>query len=181
MQYWLGEIAQNIHNILNIPEVPVQLPRQCQLNWDAILRAFAQQRTFVQIEHYITANPIPHCNYVANDILMPAETELSDMVASHHMPNDMPVGLAPLQVEGDGNCFPQTISYLLFKTENRYTEFRVCIIYEVVLNVAMYLDDNYLLNGAHNFYDCGTLPEQYAQYSNNYNPHATFNMVKLYK
>ena len=112
---------------------------------------------------------------------MHAEAELLDMVALHHMQNDMPPGLAPLQVEGDGNCFPHTISYLLFKTENWYTEIHVCIIYEVVLNMTMYLDDNYVSNGAHNFYDRGTLPEQYAQYSDNYNPHGTFNMLCLYK
>ena len=90
------------------------------------------------------------------------------MMTLHHMPNDMPAGLAPLQVEGDGNCLPWTISYLLFKTENGYTEFCVCIIYEAVLNMAMYLDDNYVSNEAHNFYDHGTLPEQYAQCSDNY-------------
>ena len=181
LQYWLGEIAQNIRNIHNIPEIPVNVPRQCQLNWDAILRALAQQRTFVQLELYITENPISDCNYVVNDMLMPAEAELLDMVALHHMPNDIPAGLASLQVEGDGNCSPWTISYLLFKTGNQYMEFCVCIIYEAVLNMAMYLDDNYVSNGAHNFYDHGTLTEQYVQYSDNYNPHATFNMVRLYK
>ena len=85
----------------------------------------AQQRTFVQLEHYITANPIPDCNYVANEMLMAAEAELLDMVALHHMPNDIPAGLVPLQVERDGNCFSQTISYLLFKAENRTMNF-VC-------------------------------------------------------
>ena len=47
--------------------------------------------------------------------------------------------------------------------------------------MTMYLDDNYVSNGAHNFYDRGTLPEQYAQYSDNYNPHAAFNLAGLYK
>ena len=98
------------------------------------------------------------------------------MVALHHMPNDMPARLAPLQVEGDGNCFPHTISYLLFKTE-----IHVRIIYKAVINMEMYMDDNYVSNGAHNFYDHPTLPEQYAQCSDNYNTHATFNMVRLYK
>ena len=49
------------------------------------------------------------------------------------------------------------------------------------MNMEMYMDDNYVSNRAHNFYDCTTLPEQYAQYLDNYNPHATFNMVRLYK
>ena len=34
---------------------------------------------------------------------------------------------------------------------------------------------------AHNFYNHGTLPEQYAQYSYNFNPHMTFNLTHLYK
>ena len=90
---------------------------------------------------------------------MEGEAELLDLVALHLMPNDMRAGLAPLQVEGNGNCFPCTISYLLFKTKNWYTEIHVCIIYEAVLNMAMYLDDNCISNGAHNFYDWDTLPE----------------------
>ena len=48
-------------------------------------------------------------------------------------------------------------------------------------NIDKYLDHIYVSKGAHNFYEHGTLPEQYAQYSDNYNPHATFNMVRLYK
>ena len=116
MQYWSGEITQNICNVHNLPEETAQ-PRRA-VNWDAILRALGQQRTFVQLQCYITCNPIPDCNYVADNILMQAEAELLDMVALHHMPNDMHAGLAPLQVEGDGNYFPRTISCLLFKTEN---------------------------------------------------------------
>ena len=85
-------------------------------------KSFGPKRTFVQLECYITANAIPEFNYVENDMLMQAEADLLDMVALHHMPNDMPPRLAPLQVEGDGNCFPHTISYLLFKTENHHTE-----------------------------------------------------------
>ena len=104
---------QNICNIHNLPEETAQ-PRGA-VNWDAILRALGQQRTFVQLQHHITCNPIPDCNYVANNILMRAEAELLDMVALHHMPIDMCAGLAPLQVERDGNCFPRTISYCCSK------------------------------------------------------------------
>ena len=123
--YWLGEITPNLCNICNLSKEAVQ--QRGPANWDAILRSLAQQRTFVQLQHYMTANPIPDCNYVSNNILTQAEAELLDMVALHHVPNDMPPGLAPLQVEGDGNCFPHTISYLLFKIENWYTEIRVHI------------------------------------------------------
>ena len=127
LQFWFGDVPQNVRNISNDT-----VPRQGELNWDIILRALAQQRTFVQLEHYIRANPITDCDYVSSNMLMQAEAELLDMVALHHMPNDMPTGLAPLQAEGDGNCFPCTISYLLFKTENCYTEICVHIIYKAV-------------------------------------------------
>ena len=134
-----------MHKIYVIYTQPVQ-PRR-QVNWDAILRALGQQKTFVQLQHYITENPLPDCNYVANNMLMQAEADMLDMVALHHMPNDMPAGLAPLQVEGDRNCFPHTINYLLFKTENRYMEICVQIIYKAVVNMRMYLDDNYISQG----------------------------------
>ena len=61
-----------------------------------------------------------------------------------------------------------------------YTEIRVRIIYKAVQNIDKYIDDIYVSIGATNFYDHGTLPKQYAQYSDNYNPHATFDMVRLY-
>ena len=102
-------------------------------------------------------------------------------MAMHHMPYDMPSCLDPLQTDSDGNCFPRTISYLLFKTQARYTEIRVHLIYEAVRNIEHYLDENYVSIGAHNFYTHGTLPEQYVQYSDNYNPHVMFNMTQLYQ
>ena len=74
-----------------------------------------------------------------------------DLVALHHMPNDMPRGYAPLQIEGDGNCFPRTISYLLYKTQDRYEEMRCRIVYEAVKNINHYLDHDYVSNGAHTF------------------------------
>ena len=123
LQFWLGEVTQNI---CNIPKEHVQ-PRQ-QINLGATLTALAQQRTFVLLQHYITGNPLPDCNYIANNMLMQAEADMLDIVALHHMPNDMPAGLASLQVEGGGNCFPHTISYLLFKTENLCTHnIRSCV------------------------------------------------------
>ena len=93
----------------------------------------------------------------------------------------MPCRFAPLQMEGDGNCFPRTISYLLYKTQDRYEELRCCIVCEAVKNINHYFDHDYISHGAHNFYDRGTLPVQYAQYFENYNPDHAFNVMKLYK
>ena len=118
---------------------------------------------------------------IANDNFLQSDTNILDLVALHHIPDDTLPGFTPVQMEGDRNCFPCTICYLLSKTEDMYTEMRVHIAYETVLNMGYYLDDNYVSNGANHFYDRGTLPERYAQYSDNYNPHHAFNMLRLYK
>ena len=92
------------------------------------------------------------------------------MVAIHHIPHDAPHRVAPISVEGGGNCFPRTVSYLLHKTERRYVEIHVRIVYEAIKNLQSYLDHSYVSVGTVNFYDHGTLPEQYAMYSDNYIP-----------
>ena len=176
MKYWFG----NKFTYQHASHVPNE-PQQRQISWDAILEALNQQRTYAQLCRYVNSNAIPDLICVPNDTLSQKELNNLDLVAMYHMPNDMPPGLAPLQTGTDGNCFPRTISYLLFKTQERYTEIRVRLIYEAVKNIKYYLDDNYLSIGAHNFYTHGTLPEQYAQYSDNFNPHVTFNMTQLYK
>ena len=152
-----------------------------QFSWPTIFRALGQQRSFVQLQRYIVTNPIPELVCVADDTFLQSDITLLDLVALHHLPDDTDPGFAPVQIEADGNCFSRTISYFLSKTEKNYMEIRVRIIYEAVLNMGQYLDDNYVSNGANNFYDRGTLPEQYAQYSDNYNPHVAFDMLKLYK
>ena len=55
--------------------------------------------------------------------------------------------------------------------------------YEAVINMDSYLDNIYVSIGARNFYDQGTLPEQYAQYSDNYIPNTgvELDVVALYK
>ena len=166
LKYWFGT------EFMYWPpsHVPTE-PQQRAISWDAILQALNQQKTYAQLCRYINSNAIPDLICVPNDTLTQKELNNLDLVAMHHMPNDMPANLAPLQTGTDGNCFPRTVNYLLFKTQERYTEIRVRLIYEAVKNIEHYLDDNYVSIGAHNFYSDGTLPEQYAQYSDNFNPH----------
>ena len=105
------------------------------------------------------------------------------MVALHHIPNDAPQRVVPISVEGDGNCFPRIISYILYKSESKYHETCAHIVYEAVINMNSYLDNIYISIGARNFYDCATLPEQYVQYSDNYIPNTgiELDVVALYK
>ena len=69
----------------------------------------------------------------------------------------------------------------MFKNQDHYMEMRVRIVYEAVQNYDKYIDDFYVSNGAVNLYARGTLPEQYVQYSENFNPYFTFNLREIYE
>ena len=105
------------------------------------------------------------------------------MVALHQLPDDAPERIAQVNVEGDGNSFPRTINYLLYKTERRYMVICVQIVYEVIKKLQSYLDDNYISVRAMIFYTHAATPEQYAQYSDNYIPNTgiPLDVLALYK
>ena len=86
------------------------------------------------------------------------------------MPTDASNGYAPVSIFGDGNCFPRACSYLVAKHQERYTEFRVRIIYELVLHKNMYLYDEYVSKGASVVRHRGNTVDQIAMFSENYNP-----------
>ena len=62
-------------------------------------------------------------------------------------------------------------------------EIHVQIVYEAIKNLESYLVHNYVSVRAVNFYDHATLPEQYAQYSDNYIPNTgiPLDVLALYK
>ena len=49
-----------------------------------------------------------------------------------------------------------------------------------VNNMAHYLDNNYVQQGANHLYRQGTLIQQYAMYSDNYRPQETLNVDNIY-
>ena len=103
-----------------------------------------------------------------------------DFVALHHLPSDVPDSFAPVRVLGDGNCFCRAVSYLLFRNESRHAEIRTRIAYEAVNNMAHYLDNSYVQQGANHLYRQGTFTQQCAMYSDNYRPHDTLNVENIY-
>ena len=141
-----------------------------QVNWQNRIAALSAINTFEELVAYVNNNPLPCFTDEANDTITQQEIQNLDMVALHHIPDDAPHRIAAISVEGDGNCFPRTISYPLCKSKSRYMEIRVCIVYEAIQNLDAYLDNIYTSVGVQNFYHHGTLPEQYTQYSDNYIP-----------
>ena len=151
------------------------------INWDRCRNEMSSLQTFQDLQAYINNNPLPDLVWEPKYTMSAAEMENLDLVALHHVPNDAPRNVSPIEIEGNGNCFPWTISYILYKTQDHYMEIRTRIIYEAVQNYEKYLDDFYVSRGAVNLYERGPLPEQYRQYSDNYNPYVQFNLKRLYK
>ena len=61
-----------------------------------------------------------------------------DFVALHYLPHDAPDSYALYQIVGDGNCYPRSVSFLVFGTQDRHIEIHVCLVYETVQNKDIY-------------------------------------------
>ena len=170
LDFWFCDREPDLH-ILRVENV----------DWATCINEMSSIQTFTDLQVYVNNNPLPEFVCEPKYTMSAAEMENLDLVALHHVPNDAPRNVSPIQIEGDGNCFPRSISYILYKSQNHYMEVRTRIIYEAVKNCDKYLDDFYVSRGAVNFYDRGTLPQQYGQYSENYNPYVEFNLKGLYE
>ena len=53
-----------------------------------------------------------------------AKANLDD-VALHYLPHDVPDSYAPYKLVGNGNCYPRSVSYLVFVIQERHTEIHV--------------------------------------------------------
>ena len=93
-----------------------------------------------------------------------------DKVSLDAMPGTVPNGLFPATIMGDGNCFPRTLSKMVYGSEDNHNEMRARLVCEAILNKCKYLDDGYLKIGADYHHKRASLPEIYAQYSEQYIP-----------
>ena len=81
-------------------------------------------RTFHNLQIYVNNNPLPDFECQPQYTTSSAEIENLDLTALHHIPNNAPRNVGPIQIKGDGNCFPRTISYILYKSQDHYMEIR---------------------------------------------------------
>ena len=92
------------------------------VNWVENINRMSVLQTFTDLQQYVNHHPLPafvgHPQYnLSNE-----EMENLDLVPLHHIPRDAPKNVAPLQIIGDGNCFPHTLRYIMFKHQNKYME-----------------------------------------------------------
>ena len=104
-----------------------------------------------------------------------------DPVALHYVPADASHGLTPCKIAGDGNCFPRTLSYICFRSQENDAEFRVRLEYEALLNGKHYLSDCYLSRSCNIVYRKGGPCKQIAMYLETYNPNEELDVVQIYK
>ena len=136
---------------------------------------------FDDLQQYVNSNPLPEFEGVPNVNMTEEEKVNLDFVVLHHLPTDAPDGFATTSIEGDGNCFPRTVSYILQKNQACHKEIHVRIVHKAVQNMAKYLDNAYVSIGAHHFYQRATLVQTFAMYTEHFNPLVPLDVVKLYK
>ena len=136
---------------------------------------------FDDLQQYVNSNPLPEFEGVPNVNMTEEDKANLNFVALHHLPTDAPDEFAPISIEGDGNCFPRTVSYILQKNQACHKEIHVRIVYKAVQNMVKYLDNAYVSTGAHHFYRRATLVQTFAMYTEHFNPLVPLDVVKLYK
>ena len=149
--------------------------------WAGHINQLSAISNFTQLQEYIQWNPLPVLTPNIDNLMSEQDKKFLDFVALHYFPNDAPDSFTPVTIVGDGNCFPRSISYVLFRTQSQYHEIRTRIIYESVQNMDRYLDNAYLQMGANHVYQRGSLTQQYAMYSDNYEPHVDLDIANIYK
>ena len=94
------------------------LPILCidDINWATCINEMSSLCRFQDLQAYINNNSLRYFVCEPKYTMSAAEIENLDLVALHHVLNDAPRNVGPTEIEGDGNCFPWTISYILYKT-----------------------------------------------------------------
>ena len=63
-------------------------------------------QSFAELQQYVNSHPLPAFVSELQDNLSNEEVENLDLMALHHIPRDAPHNVGPVEIIGDGNCFP---------------------------------------------------------------------------
>ena len=149
--------------------------------WDDVMAIVCSVRTYNEVNEYVKKNPLPFFDCHIDLTLSERDTDHIDPVALHYMPDDVPGGLVPCRIQGDGNCFPRSLSFICFRNQEMHTEFRMRLLHESVINAKHYISNRYLSRGCNIVYRKGGPVKQLAMYSEQYNPEEELDVVKIYK
>ena len=148
-------------------------------SWEDVWALVSSYNNYDALAEYVKKNPLPFFDVNINLILNDNDRSHIDPIALHYLPNDAPVGFVPCKIEGDGNCFPRTLSFICFRNEFMHAEFCVRLLYESILNAKYYLSNRYLSRGSNIVYRMGGPVKQLAMYAENYNPNEAMNFIDI--
>ena len=143
-------------------------------SWKGFVDLLKSVRTFNEIELLVQEHGgdlLQHkvIEYTGRESIITSKSKI-DAHAMSCMPSDIPSGMYPVETVADGNCFPRTLSKLVFGTEEHHLEVRSRIVIEAVNGIEEYLDSKYLEVGAQAIHEKASIAEVLAQYSESYSP-----------
>ena len=93
----------------------------------------------------------------------------SDRDSMQYIPRDIPQRFllhSPVKIGTDGNCFCRSISHLVYGSQEHHLEIRCRIVFDSVINIINYTDNDYLMRcAAHTHKNCSNIAEYYCTYS----------------
>ena len=101
-----------------------QQENNINVTWEQRLAQMNSISHFDDLQEYINSNPLPVFEGSVQQDMTENDKSKLDFVALHHLPQDAPDSFAPISVDGDGNCFPRSVSYILEKHEDRHKEIK---------------------------------------------------------
>ena len=158
-----------------------QQENNIHVTWEQRLAQMSSISNFDDLKDYVNSNPLPAFEGSVQQDMTENDKSKLDFIALHHLPQDASDSFAPISIDGDGNCFPRSVSYILEKHEDRHKEIRVRIVYEAIQNMDKYLDNQYVSISALNVYGRATLVEQFAMYTEEFCPNIPLDVLNLYK
>ena len=110
-------ISLNKWNLINPQIYKITRGIDDHYNWEVILNTLSYMLSFKLLEAYVKSSLLPALQYQFHTCMTEALKSKLDFVALHFLPLDTPHCYAPLETVGDGNCFPSTVSFMLFGTQ----------------------------------------------------------------
>ena len=117
-----------------------------KLYWNEIYFEIISKPSFKQLKSYVNGMSFPQ---IAQPLYGDHRNDIDevDPIGVDLLPNDTPSIFqlhTPMKIYGDGNCFPRTISRLVYGDDKSHQELRCQITIDLVQNFRHYVDDEYL-------------------------------------
>jgi hypothetical protein len=136
--------------------------------WSSLACKMSQCKNYSELEELVLNSKVPPLPTCTNNHSILSTKSSIDQNSLKII--DQKDRLWPVQIYGEGNCLPLTISVLHYGTKNHAQEMRARIVAEGVIHKTTYLDHKYLKVGASKLYKKTNLPKIFAQYSEHYTP-----------